>query len=72
MIDGQAQKMVLLVDDLPANTTCKSAQLKNTQAKVLYKQTGNNYTTTLPGDLSKVESIGGRLSTNRRQYNRTG
>ncbi|MFH4151313.1 hypothetical protein WAI81_21960, partial [Acinetobacter baumannii] len=28
MIDGQAQKMVLLVDDLPANTTFKSAQLK--------------------------------------------
>lgn len=57
MIDGQAQKMVLLVDDLPANTTFKSAQLKNTQAKVLYKQTGNNYTTTLPGDLSKVDQL---------------
>ena len=57
MIDGQAQKMVLLVDDLPANTTFKSAQLKNTQAKVLYKQTGNNYTTILPSDLSKVNQL---------------
>jgi hypothetical protein len=28
MVDGQLQKMVLLVDELPANTTFKSAQSK--------------------------------------------
>ena len=31
--------------------------VKNTQAKVLYKQTGNNYTTILPSDLSKVDQL---------------
>ena len=35
MVDGQTQKMVLLVDELPPNTTFKSALAKNAQAKIL-------------------------------------
>lgn len=57
MIDGQSQKMVLLVDDIPANTTFKSARALNTQAKVLYKTGNNSFSTTAPTDLSTIDQL---------------
>ncbi|WP_374297434.1 SdrD B-like domain-containing protein [Acinetobacter sp.] len=56
-IDGQTQQMVLLVDDIPANTTFKSARPTNSQAKVLYKTGANNYSTTAPTDLSTIDQL---------------
>lgn len=57
MVDGQLQKMVLLVDDLPPNTTFKSALAKNTQAKILYKLANNSYSTIAPTDLKQVSQL---------------
>ncbi|MBF7687390.1 DUF11 domain-containing protein [Acinetobacter sp. EC24] len=57
MVDGQVQKLVLLVDDLPPNTTFKSALAKNTQAKILYKLTNNTYTTIIPSDLTQISQL---------------
>jgi hypothetical protein len=57
MVDGQTQKMVLLVDDLPANTTFKSALVKNTQAKILYKLANNSYSTIAPNDVTQINQL---------------
>lgn len=57
MVDGQTQKMVLLVDDLPPNTTFKSALVKNTQAKILYKLANNSYSTIAPSDVAQINQL---------------
>ncbi|MEG0404689.1 MAG: SdrD B-like domain-containing protein [Acinetobacter sp.] len=57
IIDGQSQKMVLLVDDLPANTIFKSALAKNAQAKILYKLSNDRYTTIAPNDLTQINQL---------------
>ncbi|WP_425283445.1 SdrD B-like domain-containing protein [Acinetobacter boissieri] len=57
LVDGQNQKMVLLVDDLPPNTTFKSAVAKNPQAKILYKLSNNSYSTIVPNDLAQVSQL---------------
>lgn len=57
MVDGQTQKMVLLVDDLPPNTTFKSALVKNTQAKILYKLANNSYSTIAPSDITQINQL---------------
>lgn len=57
MVDGQTQKMVLLVDDLPPNTTFKSALAKNAQAKVLYKLASNSYSTIIPNDVTQINQL---------------
>lgn len=57
MVDGQLQKMVLLVDELPANTTFKSAQAKNVQAKILYKLANNSYSTIAPNDVTQINQL---------------
>ncbi|WP_374974053.1 SdrD B-like domain-containing protein [Acinetobacter venetianus] len=57
MVDGQIQKMVLLVDDLPPNTTFKSALVKNAQAKILYKLANNSYSTIAPNDLTLINQL---------------
>lgn len=57
MVDGQLQKMVLLVDDLPPNTTFKSASAQNAQAKLLYKLTNNTYSTVAPNDLTQISQL---------------
>jgi hypothetical protein len=50
-------KMVLLVDDLPPNTTFKSALVKNTQAKILYKLANNSYSTIAPSDVTQINQL---------------
>lgn len=57
MVDGQTQKMVLLVDELPANTTFKSASIKNEQAKILYKLANNSYSTVIPSDVTQINQL---------------
>ena len=57
MVDGQLQKMVLLVDELPANTTFKSAQVKNAQAKILYKLANDRYSTIIPNDVNQINQL---------------
>ncbi len=57
MVDGQLQKMVLLVDELPANTTFKSAQAKNAQAKILYKLANDRYSTIIPNDVNQINQL---------------
>lgn len=57
IIDGQSQKMVLLVDDLPANTIFKSALAKNAQAKILYKLSNDRYTTIAPNDVTQINQL---------------
>lgn len=57
MVDGQTQKMVLLVDELPPNTTFKSALAKNAQAKILYKLANNSYSTIAPSDLTQINQL---------------
>ena len=56
-IDGQTQQMVLLVDEIPANTTFKSARPTNPQAQVLYKTGANSYSTTAPSDLTTIDQL---------------
>lgn len=56
-IDGQLQKMVLLIDELPANTTFKSAIAKNSQAKILYKLATDRYTTIAPNDVTQINQL---------------
>ncbi|MGA6137080.1 SdrD B-like domain-containing protein [Acinetobacter dispersus] len=57
MVDGQTQKMVLLVDELPPNTTFKSALAKNAQAKILYKLANNSYSTIAPSDVTQINQL---------------
>jgi len=57
MVDGQTQKMVLLVDELPPNTTFKSALAKNAQAKILYKLANNSYSTITPSDVTQINQL---------------
>lgn len=57
MVDGQTQKMVLLVDELPPNTTFKSALVKNAQAKILYKLANNSYSTIAPSDVTQINQL---------------
>ncbi|ENX42008.1 SdrD B-like domain-containing protein [Acinetobacter sp. NIPH 2100] len=57
LVDGQTQKMVLLVDDLPPNTTFKSALAKNVQAKILYKLSNNSYSTIAPSDVTQINQL---------------
>ena len=56
-VDGQTQQMVLLVDEIPANTTFKSARPTNPQAQVLYKTGANSYSTTAPSDLTTIDQL---------------
>lgn len=56
-VDGQTQKLVLLAGDVPANTVFKSANAQNSQAKILYKLSGNTYTTIAPSDLTQVSQF---------------
>nr|WP_040332298.1 SdrD B-like domain-containing protein [Acinetobacter nectaris] len=57
VVNGQVQKMVLLENDIPPNTTFKSALAKNPQAKILYKLTNNSYSTTPPSDLTQLSQF---------------
>ncbi|MBF7684260.1 DUF11 domain-containing protein [Acinetobacter sp. B10A] len=57
VVDGQTEKLVLLVDDIPPNTVFKSASVQNPQAKILYKLTNNTYSSVVPNDLTQVSQL---------------
>ena len=56
-IDGQAESMVVVVDNLPPNTTYKSAKAINPDAVILFKTGENTYTRQQPADKTTINEV---------------
>lgn len=56
-VDGQTINAVVLLDDLPANTTFKSAKANNSNALILYPLGQDKFTQQIPNDKSLINTL---------------
>lgn len=56
-VDGETLNAVILLDELPANTTFKSAKPSNAKAMVLYPLGQDKFTQQMPSDKSLIDTL---------------